>query len=367
MKFVKTFLMTVLLVTLLGFAPSFAQTVDLTISNQQVSGGYLYFDIVLERTSAWAADYLGDCSFYFSYNTSALSNPFVSSQHANLTSGNGYTITYGTNNPYVYVTINYGYSLTPMAIAQSTDYTLVTVRMDIDNPAASSNLDWNTTASAVLDVADQSTTESYYGGSDLTLPVELSSFTANHKGNTVSLTWTTESESNNLGFILKRKTANAEWKEIVSFRSNNELVGKGTTSSPSQYNYTDATILAGECYTYCLYDVSSNGEVTEIGSLFVETLISPKSTRLYAAYPNPFNPSTTLNYNLAQDSHVTMTVYDVLGRQIKLLNDKHQSAGEYSIKWDGSTDAGITAPSGTYLVRMQSNGYNNTQKILFLK
>ncbi len=202
---------------------------------------------------------------------------------------------------------------------------------------------------------------------DASLPVELVSFSATGKGNSVNLEWTTASERDNLGFIVERKTGTTDWRQIASYKSNAELTGQGTTSSSSQYSFTDDNVSAGTDYTYRLSEVSTNGAVNVIGTTSVETSAIPATTQLFAAYPNPFNPSTNIKYQLAQDSYVTLAVYDVLGRQIKMLANQQQAAGEYSVQWDGSTDTGLSAPSGTYLVRMQMQGFNQIQKVQLLK
>ncbi len=202
---------------------------------------------------------------------------------------------------------------------------------------------------------------------DLSLPVELMSFSAKSANNSVQLEWTTASESDNMGFIIDRKTKSSDWVQIASYISDNSLKGQGTKSSSTQYCFTDANADIENNYTYRLSDVSINGDVNILGTTSVDISAVPTTTQLFAAYPNPFNPSTTLNYNLAQDSFVNIAVFDIMGRQIKTLVNQQQVANQYNIQWDGLTDAGITAPSGTYLIRMQANGYHNTQKILFLK
>ncbi len=367
MNFDKRIMIVVLLLSLMGTLPAFAQTVDLTINNQQVSGGYLYFDVVLNRTSAWAADFLGDCSFYFSYNNSALSNPSVTSQHADLTLGNGYSITSGTNAPYVYVTITYGFSETPMAISQNIDYTLFTLRMDIDDSGANSNLNWNTTASAVLDVADQSTTESYYGGSDVTLPVELSSLTANQNGNVVDICWTTESEVENLGFIVQRSIDDQEtWTQVASYNTHAELMGQGTSSKQTIYNFTDSDVQSGTV-SYRLSEVSTSGQVNILGTVDVSLSKIPEKTELDMAYPNPFNPVTTISYHMAKDGPVEISVYNLLGSKVKTLIDMKMAAGSYQTIWQGKDDSGQQAASGMYLVVMKAGQKRLTQKVLLIK
>ncbi len=202
---------------------------------------------------------------------------------------------------------------------------------------------------------------------DASLPVELVSFSATKKGNSVAVEWTTASETDNLGFIIERKTDKSDWQQIASYQSNNALVGKGTASSPKLYSYTDKDVTAGGSYTYRLSDVDVNGQVNALATTEVTAAVTPTTTQLFAAYPNPFNPQTTLKYQLANDSHVTLAVYDVLGRQVKQLVNQQQSAGEYAATWNGTTNAGLAAPSGAYLVRLQAGGRSQLQKIILMK
>ena len=89
----------------------------------------------------------------------------------------------------------------------------------------------------------------------------------------------------------------------------------------------------------------------------------PIKTSLNASYPNPFNPSTTINYDLAVDGYVSMTVYDALGREVATLFSGDQVAGtNHQITWNASNQA-----SGAYFLRMTSGSYTNTQKLMLVK
>lgn len=83
---------------------------------------------------------------------------------------------------------------------------------------------------------------------------------------------------------------------------------------------------------------------------------------LYQNYPNPFNPSTTISYRLSAVSHVTITVYDVLGRNIRTLVDARQTPGEHSVVFDSRGLA-----SGVYFFELSAGGYVTVKKMLLLK
>ena len=88
----------------------------------------------------------------------------------------------------------------------------------------------------------------------------------------------------------------------------------------------------------------------------------PNEFYLNAPYPNPFNPATTIKYSILQDSHVTLTIYNVSGQRISVLKDALQTAGNYSVTWNAT---GL--PSGIYFCNFKANGFNATKKILLLK
>ena len=88
----------------------------------------------------------------------------------------------------------------------------------------------------------------------------------------------------------------------------------------------------------------------------------PVSSRLANAYPNPFDPATTLDYDIAVDSNVSITVYDISGQVVEVLVDDYKFAGEYSITWNAQNYS-----SGVYFIGMESNGEYFTQKLMLVK
>ncbi len=88
----------------------------------------------------------------------------------------------------------------------------------------------------------------------------------------------------------------------------------------------------------------------------------PKGFALSQNYPNPFNPSTVITYELPVRSDVTLKVYDVLGREVRILVNGNQNAGEHSVTFDGSN-----LPSGVYFYRIRAGTYFETRKLTILK
>ena len=99
----------------------------------------------------------------------------------------------------------------------------------------------------------------------------------------------------------------------------------------------------------------------------IENEIIPQQYTLHQNYPNPFNPVTSLRYDLPENSHVTITIYDMLGKEVKTLINQTQDAGYRSIIWDATNDYGKPVSAGIYLYQIQAGAYISTKKMVLLK
>jgi len=95
--------------------------------------------------------------------------------------------------------------------------------------------------------------------------------------------------------------------------------------------------------------------------------VIPLQYILHQNYPNPFNPVTTLRYDLPENAMINITIYDMLGRQVKTLMDQTQDAGYRSINWDATNDYGKPVSAGIYLYQIQAGEYMQTKKMVLLK
>jgi len=211
---------------------------------------------------------------------------------------------------------------------------------------------------------------SWQNGGDVSLPVELSFFGASvDRDDCVMLEWVTESEIENLGFILERREQEADWIRIANYITHPELHGQGSVTYRTEYSFKDNTIELGKIYDYRLADVSYAGNVeyhtiTVLG-VVIESL--PSVFALYQNYPNPFNPITVICYDLPEQNHINITIYDLLGRQVKILANQAQSPGYKLIIWDATDNTGKPVSAGTYFYQIKAGGFVQTKKMLLLK
>ena len=136
----------------------------------------------------------------------------------------------------------------------------------------------------------------------------------------------------------------------------------GLTFDPATRTIAGTPRAAAEtAYTYAVTD--ANGATA---SLSLQTL--PTAFSLADNFPNPFNPTTTIQYALPQAADVELTVYNVLSQPVRTLVAEHQSAGRYMVEWDATDDSGHRLSSGMYFYRLQVGGeFREVKKMLLLK
>ncbi|MEO8446656.1 MAG: T9SS type A sorting domain-containing protein [bacterium] len=238
---------------------------------------------------------------------------------------------------------------------------------DFFNRTNDATLDWNNTVAGSTNASTSQLTNTVFPVSGLTyifptscaLPVEMSSFISTVNGNDVTLNWTTAIENNNSGFEVQRLSGNSQ--SANSWTNIGFIPGNGTTSTPMNFTFTDKGLNTG-VYSYRLKQIDFNGN-SEFFSLTNDVNIGiPVRFDLSQNYPNPFNPSTVINYDLPLDGKVTLEIFDMSGRVVASIVNEFQTAGYYSVNFNGSSVA-----SGVYVYRLTSSGTSLTKKMLLVK
>lgn len=169
-----------------------------------------------------------------------------------------------------------------------------------------------------------------------TVPVNMSSFIAVRMENGINISWTTESEQNNLGFKLTR-SVNGGVFETIGF-----INGKGTTSERQSYSYNDRLRVTdhGLRVEYKLFQVDQDGTVRSAGR--AEVMPDENSVFVLGTnYPNPFNPETVIPVTLSKEADVRLTVFNTLGQKLAVLLDGKLSAGFYPVTWNSDFSSGL--------------------------
>ena len=93
----------------------------------------------------------------------------------------------------------------------------------------------------------------------------------------------------------------------------------------------------------------------------------PKEFALHQNYPNPFNPATKISYDLPGASFVTLSIYDLMGREIITMINSEQTAGFKNIQWNATDNLGKSVPAGMYIYTIQAGEFRQTRKMVLLK
>jgi hypothetical protein len=93
----------------------------------------------------------------------------------------------------------------------------------------------------------------------------------------------------------------------------------------------------------------------------------PSVFRLTQNHPNPFNPQTSIRFELPVASRVVLTIYNVLGQEVRKLVDRNYGPGSYDVVWDGTTASGTTAASGVYFYKLKAGAFSDVKKMVLLK
>ena len=223
--------------------------------------------------------------------------------------------------------------------------------------------------------AENNYTHTIYFEALYTLPVELSSFTAVLTSDLfVNVAWTSESETNHAGYNVLR----SEVRELsTTLLINNGMIDQGTaTGTQMNYLFTDTEVGNQLTYYYWLESISLDGISAYYGPLMVtisnggeqpEVPSIPLETKLFSAFPNPFNPSTNMRYSMKDAGDARLEIYNTKGQLIKSYQTSHSQAGYYQINWDGHDTNGQLAGTGVYFYRMTSGKYTATKKMVLAK
>ncbi len=213
-------------------------------------------------------------------------------------------------------------------------------------------------------------------------PVILTYFYAEVDESDINVLWQTQSEQANSGWNLYRAD-NGDFLE--SEKVNDELIeGAGTTTEPTDYEFTDLTdLIYGQIYYYWLESVDYGGSTILFGPtsiIFDGTEVTSENISAFNSlgnYPNPFNPSTTISFKISSRvlenptrdfKNAKINIYNLKGQQVRELRITNYELRNNGVVWDGTDNKGKTMPSGVYFYQLQvGNRKIITKKCLMMK
>jgi hypothetical protein len=190
------------------------------------------------------------------------------------------------------------------------------------------------------------------------LPVELVSFSALKRANSIELRWNTATELNNYGFEVERSFDKKNW-EMLDF-----VAGHGTVNSPRSYTWNDASALRSNRNEihYRLRQIDRDGSF-EYSSVVSVNLHGESGFAIHPAFPNPFNPSTTFTLRLQSDEVLHVRITDASGRTVATpVNGEMMSAGTHNITFHADD-----LPSGVYFAMVMTATQSGSIKLMLQK
>jgi HYDIN/CFA65/VesB-like, Ig-like domain/FlgD Ig-like domain len=200
------------------------------------------------------------------------------------------------------------------------------------------------------------------------LPVELSSYSAAAtRDQKIVVEWITQSESNMIGYKIFRSKSDLYNVDYVS-----DLVAATNTSMTHTYEFIDAEAEPMITYNYWLQSYELDGFCNLWGPVSAMIFDAPPPelpiiTELSGNHPNPFNPSTSINFSLNTPTFVSINIYNMKGQKIKSLVSEEMGANYHHVVWDGKDKSGKSAASGIYFYRMKAGDYDKVKKMLIQK
>ena len=170
----------------------------------------------------------------------------------------------------------------------------------------------------------------------------------------------------NAGHVRIYEYSNSSWTQLGS-DIDGEAQGDYSGTSVSMNSAGDRVAI-GALLNDGTASNAGHVRVYSLAELFIDSQqLLPDKFTLDQNYPNPFNPITTLRYELPENGLVNITIYDMVGRQVKTLVNQRQDAGYRSVVWDATNDNGKPVSAGIYLYQIQAGGNMQTKKMVLLK
>lgn len=269
--------------------------------------------------------------------TSHVTQPVVGKVSANivlLSSDNGTVI---AQSPAWTDVCSFTFGITNSAALNSSAFTMLEVFSDAAFPVQFTNGTWE-------------------GLTDVPLPVEMKTFAATISGNAVQLNWETTTEVNCFGFDIERSLSTSEQYTKVGF-----IQGSGNSNSVKKYEFSDVPEQQG-LYNYRLKQIDNDGSIAYYGPVLVDFSQTPDNYALYQNFPNPFNPSTLISFDIPCESHVSLEIFNTVGEKVASPVSHYLSSGKHTVSFSAAD-----LPTGLYFYVLRADEFTSVKKMMILK
>jgi hypothetical protein len=192
---------------------------------------------------------------------------------------------------------------------------------------------------------------------DDAIATELQAFSAMLRGEAVEIAWSLAEGSGAKEFaVLRRAGESGEYET---------LPGAIERESDASFKYVDESVAPGASYRYCVAAIEGGAQRVLFETEAVT--VPPRALALMQNHPNPFNPSTTIEYVLPESGYVSLTVFDIAGRRVARLVDGKQEHGPHAAQWTGRDQNGRAVASGLYFYKLDFGKESLTRKMVFLR
>jgi len=253
------------------------------------------------------------------------------------------------------------------------------ISQDMDNeisPVPSSLIGYWKFNGNALDSSANNLSTTNFGGifvtSDVTLPVELSSFTALPTAEYfVRLNWITQSETGVSGFRIYRGMTD----ELTAATNMNVFIEATNTTTTQVYTFVDDELEGNGTYYYWLENVDLDGSSNYYGPVAAtvnqtgggDTPPIELRTGIEKIYPNPFNPQTNIRFSLKNDAPVEVVIYNLRGQKVRNLLSAQKTSGYHNLEWNGQDNSGKPCASGVYTVTVKIGNDVYTRQMVMSK
>jgi hypothetical protein len=205
---------------------------------------------------------------------------------------------------------------------------------------------------------------------DVPVPAELAGFAADVTvDQDIQLQWSVLSQTNNLGWEVYRSIDNDVFERVSDL-----IAGDGTSDTFGSFDFLDQDLPMTNVVYYYLRQIDLNGTATRSSTIEVALAPTavleqalPLNTTLAQNFPNPFNPETTIQFDLAAETTVSLRVYDMTGQVVRTLVSANRSAGTYTELWNGTNEQGVKVGSGVYFYELKAGAFSSKKKMTLLQ